>query len=196
VTEAPPPAGPNERARGVKASNDRSKRRRILWGEFVFGLGMGALGAYFAFGAFNIRLLPSYSRIGPRFFPLLVAFGLLLCAVLLLLQALRGKAAPPEAAEDADITAPTDWLAVAMLGAALLVDILLIERLGFVVASTLLFWGVAFAFGSRNYLRDAGVGLALSLAVYLAFTRLLDLSLPAGIVPLLWQAASSALGRA
>jgi putative tricarboxylic transport membrane protein len=179
----------------VEVSNDDSKRRGVLWGEFVFGLGMGALGAYFALGAFNIRLLPSYSRIGPRFFPLLVAFGLLLCAVLLLFQALRGKAAPLDASEDVDITAPTDWLAVMMLGAALLVDILLIERLGFVVASTLLFWGVAFAFGSRNYLRDAAIGLALSLAVYLAFTRLLDLSLPAGILPLLWQAAGSALGR-
>ncbi|HEX7022337.1 MAG TPA: tripartite tricarboxylate transporter TctB family protein [Trueperaceae bacterium] len=157
---------------------------RPLLGDLFMSLGVLALGTYFVVGAFNIRVLPSYARIGPRFFPLLVAGGLLLCGLLLLLQALRGQAAPPEETEDVDVAARPNWLAVAVLAAALLADVLLIERLGFVLASTLLFWGVAFGFGSRFYLRDVLAGLVLSLVAYLAFTRLLDLTLPAGILPL------------
>jgi putative tricarboxylic transport membrane protein len=185
VNDAPLPAGRHDEARPVEASHE-VKKPRVLWGELLFSLGVLALGAYFAAGAFSIRLLPSYSRIGPRFFPLLVAGGLLLCGVLLLVQAVRGRAAPLDESEDVDVTAPADWPAVAVLGLALLADILLIERLGFVLASTVLFWGVALGFGSRRYLRDVSIGLALSLAVYLAFTRLLDLTLPAGVLPLLW----------
>lgn len=157
--------------------------RRVPWGDLLFALGVLALGGYFALGAFDIRVLPGYARIGPRFFPLVVALGLLVCGALLLIQALRGKAAPPEATEDADSSAPTDWRAPLLLSLALLADILLMRRLGFVLASTLLFWLAAVAFGNRTHLRTLLVGFALASGVYLAFTRLLDLRLPQGVLP-------------
>jgi putative tricarboxylic transport membrane protein len=157
-------------------------------GDLLMALAVLALGGWFLKGAFAVRLLTGYDRIGPRFFPLLVAGGLLLCGVLLLIQALRGRRAPLEPTEEMDVRAPADWPAVAILAAALVIDIVLIERLGFVLSSTLLFWGVAFGFGSRHYLRDALSGLALALAAYLTFTRLLDLNLPAGLLPLLTRA--------
>lgn len=147
-------------------------------------LGVLALGGYFLQGAFKVRLLSGYDRVGPRFFPYLVAGGLLLCGTLLLVQALRGHGASPEATEDVDTQAPADWKPVLVLSVALLADILLIERLGFVLSSTLLFWGVCLGFGSRRYLRDISSGLVLALTAYLTFTRLLDLNLPAGILPL------------
>ncbi len=157
---------------------------RIPWGDLLFALGVLALGAYFAFGAFDIRVLPNYARVGPRFFPLLVSFGLLLCGALLSVQALRGQAALPEEAEDVDADAPSDWRAVAWLCAALLLDVLLIRRLGFVLASTALFWLAAVGFGSRQHLRTVLIGFILALLVYLAFTQLLDLTLPQGVLPI------------
>lgn len=51
---------------------------------------------------------------------------------------------------------------------------------GFIIASTLLSISVATGFGSRRPLRHAAVALVLSAALYVAFTRGLGLSLPAG----------------
>lgn len=181
MSERPPSTTESD---GGRANEQPTKGRKpILWGDLLFSLGVLGLGTYFAFGAFNIRLLSGYSRIGPRFFPFLVAGGMLLCGVLLLIQALRGQEAPLEAGEDVDVEATSDWRAVAILTASLIAGIMLMERLGFVLASTVLFWGVAFGFGSRRYLRDSLSGLVLATAVYLAFTRLLDLNLPAGVLP-------------
>ncbi|MEN9315201.1 MAG: hypothetical protein RIS35_1594, partial [Pseudomonadota bacterium] len=56
--------------------------------------------------------------------------------------------------------------------------IALIGTLGFVTCATLLMVAVARAFGSRRPLRDGLVGLALTLPLWLVFTRLLGLSLP------------------
>lgn len=100
--------------------------------------------------------------------------------MVLLIQALRGRPAQ----EQAEVQRPPiNWGAVLLMGTALLVQQLLIERAGFVVASTLLFWGMAQAFGSRRYLRDVVTGFVLALVAYLAFTYLLDLNLPAGWLP-------------
>jgi len=157
-------------------------RGRLPLGDLLVSLGVLALGGYFAYGALTISVSQSYSRVGPRFFPFLVAAGLLLCGALLVVQALRGHAAPAEAGEDVDTEVPPDLVAVAGVGAALVVYLLLLETAGFVLASALLFWGVALAFGSRSWLRDPLIGLALGMTVYLAFTRLLGLRLPAGVL--------------
>ena len=60
----------------------------------------------------------------------------------------------------------------------------LIGSAGFVLSATLLFACVARGFGSRRALRDAAAGLLLSLAIYLFFVKLLNVSLPAGWMPL------------
>jgi putative tricarboxylic transport membrane protein len=72
--------------------------------------------------------------------------------------------------------------ALATLALALLVDVALLERLGFVLASALMFIIAARAFGSRGLARDALVGLALGALVHLAFTRGLGVTLPAGLL--------------
>ena len=56
----------------------------------------------------------------------------------------------------------------------------LLNVAGFVAAGTVLFLGTASAFGSRRWLRDALVGLALCAAVYVTFTHGLGVTLPAG----------------
>lgn len=158
------------------------ERSRLPLGDLLVALGVLGLGVYFAYGTFGISVAQTYSRIGPRFFPLLVAAGLLVCGALLLLGALRGRAAPPEAGEDVDTRAPPDYRAVAVIVGALVLYALLLETAGFVLASAALFWGVALAFGSRAWLRDPLIGLVLAFAVFGAFTRLLGLRLPAGVL--------------
>lgn len=159
----------------------QEKPARLPLGDLLIALGVLALGGFFAYGAFGVSVTQSYSRVGPRFFPFLVAAGLLLCGALLLVQALRGKAADPEGGEDVDADAPTDWRAVLLIAAGLVGTAFLMEPLGFPLTAALLFWTVALAFGSRNLFAPV-IGLGLALLVHLAFTRLLDLNLPAGVL--------------
>lgn len=158
--------------------------RRVAVGDALLALALIGYGVYLGVGAGAIRVLPVYSRIGPRFFPYLVAGATLLCGALLLIEALRGRRAPPEAGEDVDPLARDNLRPVLVMVVGLALGATLMKVAGFVLASTVIFTSVALAFGSRSLLRDVGIGLALSLLAYLSFTRLLGLTLPAGVLPL------------
>ena len=118
-----------------------------------------------------------------RFFPYLVGFGALTCGVLLLIGALLGNRSQPEGGEDVDLGVRDNLRPVLVIAVALTAGAVLMKPAGFVLAATLVFTGVALAFGSRRQLRDVAIGLLLSLGAYLAFTRLLSLTLPAGVLP-------------
>ena len=118
-----------------------------------------------------------YDRIGPRFFPYVVAAGSLFSGALLLKEALRRGQAPKR--EPASRTSRSVGLTLCL---ALASSVLLLERAGFVLTAALLFWLVARAFASPRPLLDAAVGLALSAAAYFAFTRGLGMVLPGGLL--------------
>ena len=70
-------------------------------------------------------------------------------------------------------------ISMIVIGAVL--NLALTERAGFFIASAVLFWFVARAFDERHPARDAAFALAVSLAAYLLFARVLQLQLPAGV---------------
>jgi putative tricarboxylic transport membrane protein len=74
------------------------------------------------------------------------------------------------------------WRALALIGAAAVADLLLVERAGFLIASAVLFWLVARAFDERHPVRDAACALAVSAAAYFLFAEVLELPLPAGVL--------------
>ena len=116
-----------------------------------------------------------YSAVGPRFAPLVVGVGLLAIGLMLLRHALAGgwRDMPPPPEEP--LHAPSfGWIA-----GGLAVQMAIIGVIGFTLASTLLFAAVARGFGSRRLAHDAIVGFVLAAAVFLFFTRVLGLSLPA-----------------
>jgi putative tricarboxylic transport membrane protein len=84
-----------------------------------------------------------------------------------------GRGTPPQ-------TSRANLAALGLVAAGVVGQAALLRPLGFVPASALLFVAVARAFGSRHLIRDAFAGVALALAVYVAFSRGLGLSLPAG----------------
>ncbi len=61
-------------------------------------------------------------------------------------------------------------------------NLALAERAGFVIASAVLFWFAARAFDERHPARDAAFAVAVSVGAYLLFARVLQLSLPAGVL--------------
>jgi putative tricarboxylic transport membrane protein len=113
-------------------------------------------------------------------YPLFVLTGLLATALLSLGGLLRQWRQP--AARAGSTAGGSRWRALALLGAAAAVDLLLLESAGFVPASTAMFWLTARAFDTNHPLRDAGIALALSVAAYALFGRILQLSLPAGLL--------------
>jgi putative tricarboxylic transport membrane protein len=74
------------------------------------------------------------------------------------------------------------WTAVMLVAAGILVELALMERLGFIPASTALFWLTARAFDARHPARDGILAVVVSAAAYVVFARLLDLSLPPGLL--------------
>jgi putative tricarboxylic transport membrane protein len=118
--------------------------------------------------------------VGPKTVPVVVGIGLLLIAALLAVDVLRGGRGQAETGEDVDLSEPADWRTVLLLAGVFLGAAVLIEPLGFPVAGALLFWGAAFALGSRRADRDPLIAAGLSLVTYVVFNNLLGVPLPGG----------------
>jgi putative tricarboxylic transport membrane protein len=73
-----------------------------------------------------------------------------------------------------------DWLAVVLISAGLLCQMFLLEWIGWIPATALLFVAGARAFGSRRLVLDALIGLVLASLAFLVFNYGLGLSLPLG----------------
>jgi len=118
--------------------------------------------------------------VGPRTVPIAVGAGLLAVAVLLAVDVLRGGRGEAEGGEDVDLAEPADRRTVALLTGVFLAFAALIGPLGFPISGALLFWGSAYALGSRHHERDPLIAAGLSLVTYFVFDNLLGVPLPGG----------------
>jgi len=75
---------------------------------------------------------------------------------------------------------PRGQTATILLAVGVILNVLLMEPFGFVLASTVLFWLAAHAFDATRPWRHLVFGLALSVAAYVVFVHLLDVTLPPG----------------
>jgi putative tricarboxylic transport membrane protein len=150
--------------------------RRFAIADLLLGLGVAAIGVFIVVETRQITVAPMYAKVGPGVIPYLVGGGLILLGLLFAAGATRRQApaAPPAEA--------SDWRPLAVISIGLLAQMLLVERAGFVIAAAVLFGCVAFGFGSRRYLRDGVIAILLAIAVYIGFTRGLNLPLPAGVL--------------
>ena len=142
-------------------------------GESVLGGAVLALGLFVAFETYQIEVAPTHATVGPRLFPFLVATGLIVVGVALLREAVLGHIAHEGGFE-------LDWRAVGLVSAGLVLQMLLLESLGWIIAATLLFVAATLAFGSRRLLLDAAIGVVLTGLAFVMFNYGLGLSLPTG----------------
>lgn len=124
----------------------------------------------------------SNDPIGPRPVPILLGALLLVVAAVYAIDVARGGTGAAEEGEDIDLGSRIDWRTVLLLIAAFVLNMVLIEPLGWVISGSLLFWGSAFALGSRRYLLTLVIAVALSLLTFYGFAIGLGVSLPAGIL--------------
>ena len=118
--------------------------------------------------------------VGPKAVPILVGSLLLIVAALLARDVLRGGRGEAEGGEDVDLSAPADWRTVLLLCGAFLANAALIGVVGFPISGAILFWGAAYALGSREYVRDPLIAAGLSILTFAIFNNLLGVPLPGG----------------
>lgn len=111
-------------------------------------------------------------------YPLLVLAGLVICACATVWQAWRRRT------QTAGVHSglPEGWRSAVLIGAGVVLHLVLAERAGFVVASAILFWFTARAFDKGRPWRDAVFAVGISVGAYVLFVRLLQLTLPAGVL--------------
>lgn len=145
-------------------------------------------------GAALMRVPEASGFLGPRFFPLTI--GVLLMATALVAtartlgtrrttrqeaQSSRGTASD-EATDDSSVQVRSDWRALAMMAVTLVGHVILLQPLGWLLAGTLLFWGISCSLDRRRPVFDLCIAVITAGVVQLVFSGLLGVELPGGVL--------------
>ncbi len=145
--------------------------RRVDRAGVVIAAALAVLAAVLVWDASKLPSTTMYGM-GPEAMPVVIAIGLVILAVGNLIDALRGQLPARESMDPKPV-----WLIIG--GLALLIAIIGFGG-GFILATSALFVTTSAAFGRRAVLADTVIALVITTLIYLAFDRLLTLSLPAG----------------
>ena len=145
--------------------------RRIDRAGVVIAAALAVLAAVLVWDASKLPSTTMYGM-GPEAMPVVIAIGLVILAVGNLIDALRGQLPARESMDPKPV-----WLIIG--GLALLIAIIGFGG-GFILATSALFVTTSAAFGRRAVLADTVIAVVITTLIYLAFDKLLTLSLPAG----------------
>lgn len=157
-------------------------RRAVDAAQYGMAAFLAVAGAYVVWNGTQLRESASADFLPPATFAYVVGGVLLLLAVLLAVATARGDAPQAEEGEDVDLSGGTDVRTLLLLVAVLSVNVFLIETLGWAITGAILFTGAAWVLGSRHWVRDVAIGVALSVGTFYAFYVGLGVPLPAGIL--------------
>lgn len=143
------------------------------------GLALVVLGVVMVREAFTVPVGADLIS-GPRLFPVVITVVFLALAACYLVQELVkvGRSLTTHGERLGD------WQRVAAMTGLLLAYGLVLEPVGYILSTFVLFLGGCWLLGSRAWRRDVIVGVGLSLGIYLLFTQLLAVRLPPGVIPL------------
>ena len=158
-----------------------SSSARALFGLRLAALVVMILGGVTLTQVTHIRTGAGFIVVGPRVFPTIVGIAVLLLGILFFLR----TTVQPDHDLISEVTteeASTDWTTIVLTFLALVVYATLLKPLGYALATGLFFPVVARILGSARLVRDVIVGMALGLVIYLSFTQILGVRLPAGLL--------------
>ncbi|APG94300.1 tripartite tricarboxylate transporter TctB family protein [Sinorhizobium americanum] len=115
--------------------------------------------------------LAGYSQVGPTTVPYAIACCLIVLAIWTAVEGFRGDFAERE---------PQQFGPVAWVVGGLAAQMLLLNTLGFSIATGILFAMTARGFGKRQLWLTIPFGIVASFVVWTIFAKVLQLSLPAG----------------
>lgn len=155
-------------------------------GRALFGLRLAALTVVILGGVIltqvsRIGTGAGYIVVGPRVFPTAIGLGVLVLGLLFLLRTtfVLDKDLVAEVVTE---EATTDWTTTILSLLSLVAYASLLRPLGYTIATALFFPVIGRILGSTRLRRDIIVGITLGLVIYLAFTRVLGVRLPAGLL--------------
>ena len=157
-------------------------KSKKIGGELAFAGSLLILGLVVLYDTSKMLVPPGSGTVGPQVFPYLVSGFVIFISLGLFVQIFRGNLGVPEGTEFGEVVEKTDFKSLAMVAGSMLTYPLLIERAGFIIATSVVFFGVAFAYGAKNLLKNLAISIIFSLIVYFAFSKGLNVSLPAGIL--------------
>ncbi len=148
-----------------------SPQRRVDVAGLVIALILLVLAGLVWWDMTKLQILSPYD-LGPKVMPIVVSAGLVLLAIGNGIGALRG---------DLPARDSLDWTPIVLIlgGLACLIALIGLGG-GFILGTAILFATTSRALGRQAFLVDFLIGLVLAVLVYVLFSKLLALSLPAG----------------
>ena len=148
-------------------------------GQVAVSAGYIAIGVGVLWGSFYLPTGGGYAQVGPGVVPRGVGILIIVLGALLLREVFTGGFRGVD--EEAEVHLPMDWISFGWVSGGIIAYGLVIEHVGFIVSSTILFVMVARGFNSRRWLLNAATGLVLAVIVFAIFNYGLGLTLPTGV---------------
>jgi putative tricarboxylic transport membrane protein len=143
--------------------------------ESILGAFVLAIGLFITLETYETASTGASALVGPQLFPYIVGVGLIAIGLSLLREAVKGHVAHETGFD-------LDWRAVAFASGGLILQMLLLERLGWIIATTLMFILATLAFRERRVVISVLIGLVLTSLTFAIFNYGLGLDLPLGSV--------------
>ena len=157
-------------------------KSKKIGGELAFAGSLLILGLVVLYDTSKMLVPPGSGAVGPQIFPYLVSGFIIFISIGLFVQIFRGNLGVPEGTEFGEVVEKTDFKSLSMVAGSMLTYPLLIERAGFIIATSVAFFGVAFAYGAKNLVKNLIISIVFSFIVYFTFSKGLNVGLPAGIL--------------
>lgn len=151
--------------------------------QYIVCAVMVALGGFLIYDAVGLSAgFAQVDPLGPKFFPVVIGVALVVMAAVFAVAIARGSRGHAETGEDIDSHSVGDWPTVMVLIGLLVATVIVMQFLGWVITSGLLFFGAATVLGSKKYLLTIGISVVLSVGTFYAFYSGLGIRLPAGVL--------------
>lgn len=150
--------------------------RGLAKGDLGIAIGIAVLGIIAAWQTTEIPQ-SAYAAVGPRAFAWATSAMLVVMGLFLVKDALSGGWS-----HETDDFGEVDWPGGLWLVGGLAINAALIDVIGFILSSTLLFLFTARAFGSQQLVRDAIIGFLLAFVAYVGFDRVLGYKIGSGLI--------------
>ena len=152
---------------------------RAPGGQLAVASGVVAIGVLILWGSFYLPTGGGYAQVGPGMVPRFVGAIFIVLGGFLVREVFTGGFRGVD--EEAEKHLPMDWAAFAWVSGGIIAYGLLVERLGFILASIVLYLMVARSFGSRRWVLNIIVGAGLAIFIFVTFNYGLGLNLPMGV---------------
>jgi len=143
--------------------------------DLLIGLGLLAFAAFYFQQSFTITVGFAADRLGPTFFPRLLALVLAACALALIGRSVRGRSDP----------APLPTVRASLLLwtiASTIAYVMALSPLGYLIATPLYLAALVWLLGYRSPTGLAGTALGVTAVLYLVFAKALKVLVPMGLL--------------